>query len=391
MKRSEIESLCTEGLITAEQRDRILARLSTDASRAGKRLMACFATLAALLIVGGVIMLVSANWAHIPDLVKMISGMLLLVAAWIGYACCRMRYPKIAEALALAGAGMWLADIALYAQIFQLQNPFVEGCFLFFCGVALLPFIIPGRLLMLAVAVTSVVLLAGMLETSPSESWLGLGNLAGHTTEMAAFSALAVAWWLFGECCRRATSFYRHYAWVGAVAFVSWLLYIQTMLMYVDWVSMSFELSSAVIWGIAALAAVLVLKAAASWKAWLPFWVLMAATLPLAFVLARHEDRWTGIAFCFVYALSMMFYGAKARRIFYVNAGSLLVVLAAVALISDVLGSYTASGFSLIGGGVLLLVLAFVIEKQRRRAVAAIRTVDKPAVAPESTPPKQCS
>lgn len=44
MKRSEIESLCAEGLITAEQRDRILERFSPDASRTGKRLMTCFAS-----------------------------------------------------------------------------------------------------------------------------------------------------------------------------------------------------------------------------------------------------------------------------------------------------------------------------------------------------------
>lgn len=332
-------------------------------------------------------MLVLANWAHIPDLVKMISGMLLLAAAWIGYAGCRTRYPKIAEALALAGAGLWLADIALYAQIFQLQNPFVEGCFLFFCGVALLPFVIPGRLLMLAVAVTSVVLLVNMLETSPSVSWLGLDDLAGHMTETAALSALCVVWWLFGERCRRASSFYRHYAWIGAVAFISWLIYIQSLLQYDDWFSGSFEPAAAVIRGLAMLAA-LEMRSSVSWKAWLPFWLMTAATLPLVFVLARHEEHWAGISFCFVYALSMMFYGAKARRVFYVNAGSMLVVLAALALVCDMLGSYTLSGLSLIGGGVLLLVLAFVVEKQRRRTIAAIRTDAKPAAALEPTSPE---
>jgi VanZ family protein len=85
--------------------------------------------------------------------------------------------------------------------------------------------------------------------------------------------------------------------------------------------------------------------------------------------------RFSGIIIYFLMSLLMMFSGVRARRMSWINIGSLMVVFTAIALVTDVLRSYTFSGLVLVGAGLLLLALGVLLEKSRRRL---IRTVCNP-------------
>ena len=69
----------------------------------------------------------------------------------------------------------------------------------------------------------------------------------------------------------------------------------------------------------------------------------------------------------------MMAAGSWGRRIAWVNYGSIVVCVSAFLLMADVLHSYTESGLMLIGGGLFLLVVAVLLEKQRRFIIRNIK------------------
>lgn len=231
MKRKEIDQLQAAGLISAEQAVAIAEHFHLNGGRRWNWLVLSMSTLAGGLILGGIIMLISANWESIPDVVKMAVAMALLLGFWVAWARTRETYPWISEGLGLVGGGMWLGCIALYGQIFQLQNPFAEGCALFFLGVCAIPFIVRQRLLVVVVAVASAVLLGALLDNR--ESWLSLRPwISDDSTEMACWVLLCMVWWLLGEHWRTSAGACRSYAWIGMVAILHFLFIAQISLLY---------------------------------------------------------------------------------------------------------------------------------------------------------------
>jgi hypothetical protein len=79
------------------------------------------------------------------------------------------------------------------------------------------------------------------------------------------------------------------------------------------------------------------------------------------------------MAALFVSGIAAMALGAFVLRKFYVNLGTLMVLLAALALIIEVIGSLTFSGFTLILAGTLMIVFGYLLERQRRKITAKIK------------------
>ena len=75
----------------------------------------------------------------------------------------------------------------------------------------------------------------------------------------------------------------------------------------------------------------------------------------------------------FVCGAAAMGLGAIVSRRFFVNAGTLMILLAALALTVEVVGSLTSSGLALVLAGTLLLAFGFFLERQRRRLTRSIR------------------
>ena len=373
MKRKEIEQLQEAGLISGEQAVAIAEFFHLNGGRQWNWLVLSMSTLAGGLILGGIIMLISANWESIPDVVKMSVAMLLLLGFWIAWARTRVAYPWISEGLGLVGGGMWLGCIALYGQIFQLQNPFAEGCMLFFLGVCAIPFVVRQRLLVVMVAVASAVLLGALMDNR--ESWLSLQPwISDDSAMMACWVLLCLVWWLLGEHWRTSTGFCRSYAWIGIVAILHFLCIVQIPLLYQ---AIRIREDSVTVVMLLLLAVPLLLL----WKpkdvAW-PHWGLMITLLSLPYPIGLMLSGAAGGAFLgvlcgFAMGGGLMYLGYAARRISWLNYGSLMVFFAGIALIANVLESLTGSGLVLIMAGVLLLGLVWLLEKQRRALAKSIK------------------
>ena len=117
----KLEEWEAAGLIDAAAANRIRAH---EAAGQKPTLMWAIIGLGLLALVLGVMLLISANWDHIPDPVKLTVH--LLAAAGVAAAIWRSRLQGkrwLAEALLCGFAGLVMAGIALQAQIFQLTGP----------------------------------------------------------------------------------------------------------------------------------------------------------------------------------------------------------------------------------------------------------------------------
>lgn len=382
MKRTDIERIAAAGLITPEQQAAIIEHFHLGAGAHRRWLLLSLCGLAGALIFAGIIMLISANWQQIPALVKMGTGMALLAGFWAAWVCLRDARPVVAEVCGFLGAGMWLADISLYGQIFQLQNPPVEGAFLFFCGVAAIPFLVRQRLLIAAVAVASYVLLIGTFETTPCDSWLSFeafyyalpfvpDYLTRPECEMLTAWALTLFWFLFAELCStRGTAFFRSYGWLAlpATLFMGGLLAVCSIeeTDFCRHLSLTGGCAGA---GLSVLALLLLRPKYSSRIAHLLL-AAMVASVPL--LACYPVPTLLSVCLTFGFGVLMMLCGSLAVRVLWVNVGSLLIAVAAIRLFADVLGSYTESGLVLIAGGLFLLLAAWALEKSRRRLVAGM-------------------
>ncbi len=388
MKRRELDELVAAGVITEEQGAAIEGYFrSREGGRRTRWMMLCLSWLAAAFVVGGVVMLVSANWQTIPPLVKMSCGMGLMLAAWVAWGCCVKSSPILAEFFGLVGGGMWLANIALYGQIFQLQNPFVEGVTLFLVGIVLLPFVVRQRLLLGAVAVTSLVWLVALFNADSQESVLSLRRWDDFA--MSSCMLLLVAWWLFGEKCRCHRGDFRTYSWIAVPALLGFLL-TQWLLRLSCHAQPQDEMGwwiQCLLWG-AVPVLMLLTRPEVPWKSWLMLTVMLSILQPMTTFLSSMDVSWVrslvaSILF-FVCALVLMMTGMRGGRPFWINAGALLMVFCGLGMADGLLGSYTDSGLLMVGCGLFLLLFVVVLEKSRRRMMQTMlkfketETSDKP-------------
>lgn len=410
MKRTDIERILDEGLITPAQCDAIIEKFHLEERKSSKWLAVSLSSLAGLLVLGGIIMLISANWEFIPPMVKMGTGIGLMVLFWVLHICFSGKRPVTAEAFSLLGGGMWLANIALYAQIFNLQNPFVEGCALFFAGIVLLPLLTRQRVLVAAVAVTSIILFIAATDVRPEDSFLSLRDYAQPDDEYFCFagvSALMVFWWVVSERCRDCKSYLRSHAWLAIPAGLAIVFFWQGILQYVEtWGEPStytLEQWTPTLYALAIVPVVLLLfKPKGPWGIWL-FFTLCTTVMACAYYalrlpeLAELPGRLIAIGLCFAYGIVFMFTGTRFLRLSWINYGSLFIVCSGIALMADVFDSFTESGIALIGCGVLLFVLLCLVESSRRKVANKVREekiaaakgaapVPSPAPAPKPAP-----
>lgn len=399
MKKKDVEQLLASGIITPEQAVAITDKFRLNESRGWHWLLVCFSALAGGLIVAGVVMLISANWYNIPPLVKMINAMLLLLACWVGWVWQREHRPVVAEVLGFCGAGMWLSCIALYGQIFQLQNPFVEGCTLFFAGIALLPFICRQRFLIWVVVAMSFVELAVLSEGTSSPL-----NFEHFIPEWDAkylgfaMPLLGAIWWGLAEKWRISSERWTSYSWVAPVLLLVWVSVSQAI-MYLGGISLcSLDVVCVVLMSLVPVVLVLLKPRGTRWLPWLGMTALWSLPIAVYFLLHRvviemgvsgmlgtfdsvdvHGiiPRWIfRFILIFVYfllALLVMFSGVRAQRMSWINIGSLMVVYTAIALVTDVLRSYTFSGLVLVISGLIMLGLGILLEKSRRRLIRSVK------------------
>lgn len=383
MKYSEIRNLAELGLISPEQADAVVAHFKLSPRAPRNYLLITFSVLGGLLVLAGVVLLVSANWELTPPFVKQLSGAALMLACWGAGLRFMLRAenprPFFGEALCFVGAGMWLANIALYGQIYQIsaRPSYMVG--VWFLGIFLFP---------------QLVRLRGVFAMSLLAAWIWLCCLLEENSRLTddfyfyflAFFALVSALGIFlGGLNEKARERVRGY---GPIAL--WTAFPALILLAQFFCYTEAKASASAVFALVPAAAIFFVVLVISFREKLASGLGMASALvvsafPLTALAAgflktaasgREYDTLihaTMIGALFVCGTAAMSLGAVVSRKFFVNAGALMILFAALALVANILGSLMQSGFALIFAGALLLGFGFFLERHRRKLTARIK------------------
>jgi uncharacterized membrane protein len=124
--KTELPQWVQQGLVTDESAQRLAAMYELEGLRkeSSSLLAAVIFTLGGLLLGGGLISFVAANWEEIPTLVKVTLLLILLLAFhcvgyWLWH---KKNWPRLGHALVFTGSLVFGANIGLMAQIFHVSG-----------------------------------------------------------------------------------------------------------------------------------------------------------------------------------------------------------------------------------------------------------------------------
>ncbi|HYM14728.1 MAG TPA: DUF2157 domain-containing protein [Dehalococcoidia bacterium] len=380
-----------EGLIAEEQERAILGRYGADGARAVSALrLGWFATtvsiVGAIVLAAGVVLLFAANWNTMPSWLRAAAVFGGMAAAYgAGYALMeRYRMQRVGSALLLAGALLYQAGLFLLAEIYHLPTDRPIYALLGAAGVLPLAYLFGSRIILLAA-------IAGF------SGWV-IGEMAARypdepraASAMLVVAVLGVALYGIGRLhALRAelARFSETYVFSGLLALMG-LVYVFTF--DEPWAAVRRS-------GVAAFSAPPVVYASIALAAMIvgAQWALrprdvesladaggQAALLLLAAVVATWPG-WTGYAVVFsaVYfsvAAAVVTRGYLRGDELYVNAGLLAVAVGLLTRYVDLFWSVLPGSAFFISGGVLLLAVAFVLERMRRGLLRGMGADGEPA------------
>jgi len=394
MKYDDLQKLHDAGLITGEQRDKIIAHFNLKEDGSNK-FLTIVSIIGAVLITAGVILLISAHWNGIPHGVKIAAGILLMLGTHAGGWWLRGsgtgKHHKTGEALHLIGSGLFLANIALIGQIYNIVSRPPNALLLWWVGIAALPWLLRSKaqhvLLLLAFGIWF------GLEVNERNGWMYCGN---DERQLLLYSLLGLIYLGAGWMLRRGrfADFAPPTEQLGLLAFLVFFFPL-TWKDGFDWRSgginnwifpalglLALALLAAGIKNLRALdrqwrwtwfgaLAVMVVFMATVWfgcwqmanGAWIPHyywegrsWSYLFATLAL-----------------FVFCLLQIQVGLQERSRFIVNAGITFIALDIIAAYIGLFGSMARTGMMFLVSGIFLIVFGVYLEKKRRKLMEQIK------------------
>jgi uncharacterized membrane protein len=392
MKYSDVVRLHELGLITEEQRREIVATLKLKDE--GGRLLLVLSTLGALLIVGGIVLLISANWGVIPRGVKIAAGLLLMLSAWGGgwyLREARGAYRKAGESLYLVGAGLWLANIALLGQIYHLSSRIPNAFLLWLAGIAATPWILRSK----ALFVLSL-LAFGVWIGAEANSEAGLLGPNWYTAQAALYGWVGLLVLAWGYVLRRGR--WDEFAPAAENSGLLALFLSTYPYCWRHFGGYGIEGNSAAaltLGGIALGAAILLafglshrrLQLTAQWRwTWAATLVGLTGLLGVVLALGSTTERWRygdqGISLAlswlmiggaFVASLLQVQVGVFLRSRFMVNLAVTMLALLFLAAYVNLFGSMATTGWMFLLAGVFLVAFGIYLERKRRNLIARIR------------------
>lgn len=170
VKATDIRKLREAGFINEAQEHAIVEHFRLD--QESNRFLTIVGIIGAILVSAGIILLIASNWNDIPRMLKLGVGLALLLGCHGGgWALGRSgQHPVVAEVLHLIGSGLFLANIALVGQIYNLSSRPPNAILLWLAGVAPLAWILRSKAQhILALTIFGVWL---GLELNQRDSWL---------------------------------------------------------------------------------------------------------------------------------------------------------------------------------------------------------------------------
>jgi uncharacterized membrane protein len=388
MKTTDIEKIHEAGLISAEQRDNIIAHFGLKDE--GSKFLVIVSFIGAVLVAAGIALLIGAHWDEIPRGVKIAAGLALMLGAhgagwWLRDA--RKDYPKTGEALHFAGSLLFLGNIALIGQIYHLSSRPANAFLLWWLGLAALPWLLRSAaqfaLLLLAIGIWF------RIEINDSTSLIRFND----EHQVLLYALLGLVFTGFGFLLRRGSN--KDFSVVaetfGLLAFAIFS-YPLTWAGFLSWGYRHAELNQWILPALGALAALLVALGCRNLTTLLPQWrVTWGATLAgaAALLVAAHfvpqqtDWHWFGhmtplntvaaIAI-FIFCLLQVQVGVQERSRFLVNLGVTFIALDIIATYIGLFSSMAFTGMMFILSGVFLIVFAVFLEKKRRALMQQIKT-----------------
>jgi uncharacterized membrane protein len=393
MKLADIEKIQTAGLITDEQRQKIIEhfRLEEDG---GNRFLVIMTFLGAVLITAGIVLLISAHWDEIPSGVKIVVGVLLMLGAHgVGWWLREIhgKYFKTGEALQFVGSGLFLANIALVGQTYHLVSRPPNALLLWCLGIGALPWILRSRA-QFALFIAGFSVWFGC-EINRRDSLI----YCGEETQVLVYALLGLVYFGAGNWLRRAgfVDFAPVAEKLGAFGLLAFS-YPLTWAGFWSWGNYDAEVSRWLLPTMAALGIALastgVLKNTALSRQWQWTWAAAlsgAAVLLVAVCYAPHEYQWhwndrfdvvnavAAIAM-FVFCLLQIQVGLKQRSRFLVNLGVGFIGLDILSAYIGLFGTMARTGAMFVLSGLFLVLFGVYLEKKRRNLMRQIKTA-KPA------------
>jgi len=332
-------------------------------------------SLGALMMAAGVLLFVSAHWDTLSPSQRFSLVLLLVGIFHVSGAVVSERFPALATALHGVGTITLGAGIFLAAQIFNLHEHWPGGILLWAIGAALAWAILRDWVQAALVAILVPAWLASEW-VDATDRFQAPEHILGRALFLLALTYLSAMSASERNPLRRAL------AWIGGVALfpsavlsVAWSAWLPSRA--------GIPLYLRITGSLVGLALPLVL---AVWlrrrDAWVncvaALWVLVAATLPSHAVASESflEFTWRQLGpylWCAVAALGLVAWGLRESRRERINLGVVGFGLTVfVFYFSEVMDKLGRSA-SLIGMGLLFLVLGWVLEKTRRQLVAKVR------------------
>jgi uncharacterized membrane protein len=422
------------GIISAEQRTRILADAREHASGVQLSGATWLAVFAGLFVVAGVTLLVAHNWQHIGPAVRVAA--FLVALGVVGELALRSRERSLALSLPLELLWLFLplVGIGLYGQTFQLSGDPIQPFLVWLTLTAPLAWLSPRPVVasLHVLALVSVLFagnfaLGGMLALTRAPGGVGSATIAawllsivilavagiecvrllpqGHRRHFFAVIAL----WIFALLATSTPFQMRHSGWLTLAAIsiaTSWLVAQllargstpERLTGVVFWLSTLY--AATFFWhaseplggdttpgGTAVTIAALI--AAVGGALALPkgrigadtLWettakVLLAAPALVALLFLADDLRAVQLAAALMnvilvaIAVALMWHGSLVRDVSQINVGILVLLVVLVTRFVDVFGSLLQGGIGFIVAGVLLAALAYGLERARRRLIA---------------------
>jgi hypothetical protein len=399
MKYGDVQKLYEAGLITDEQRQKIIGHFQLKEDGGGK-FLAIVSFIGAVLVAAGIALLIAAHWDDIPRGVKIAAGLALMVGFHAGGWWLREiqgQYRKTGEALHWIGSCLFLANLALLGQIYNIVSRPPNAFLLWWVGIAALPWLLRSK------AQHVLLLLAFGL-------WFGFevnerGGLICCESErqVLLYALLGLVYLGAGYGLRRTR--FSEFAGVteksGLLAFLVFIFPL-TWKHFFGWEDTGLR---AWIFPALGLFALLPLAAGirnlraltAQWR-WTWFAALFGMVVFMATVWSgcwqldpaggsRHFYRWgqswsylVGIPAVFVFCLLQIQVGIQERSSFLVNLGVAFIALDILAAYGDLFGSMGRTGVMFLISGIFLIVFGVYLEKKRRVLMKQIKSSHPPEV-----------
>jgi uncharacterized membrane protein len=393
MKYADIQKLHDARLITDEQRQKIVEHFQLKENGGGK-FLAIVSIIGAVLIAAGIMLLIAAHWNEIPRGVKIAAGLMLMIGFHAGGWWLREaqgKFRKTGEVLHLVGSCLFLANIALIGQIYNIVSRPPNAFLLWWIGIAALPWLLRSKaqhvLLLMAFGI-----------------WFGFevnerGGLiyCEWQRQILLYALLGLVYLGAGYCQRRGV--FSEFAGVtGKLGLLAFLIFIYPL----TWKEFFGRWDNSEIqqWFFPALAVFALLLLVAGFKNLTALtrqwrWTWFAALLGMVVFMAsvwfglwqtnhaagwRHgywEYSWSYLVATlalFVFCLLQIQVGIQERSQFLVNLGVVFIALDIIAAYCDLFGSMARTGVMFLISGIFLIVFGVCLEKKRRALMKQLKS-----------------